>query len=141
VTLPLAIWTTGSPVVSAEEKRGNFFEMISAPARRGFAGEILDINSMRSPDYPKADSVCGIIVSGSPARLGDNSEWMRDTKDALRLAHEAGTPILGICFGHQLLGEALGGTVGPNPRGREIGTIDLEFTNEGMDSISMRSEL
>src|SRR5690606_1572203 len=31
----------------------------------------------------------------------------------------------GICFGHQLLGMALGGRSGPNPRGREIGTVPL----------------
>ena len=38
----------------------------------------------------------------------------------------AGAPTLGICFGHQLLAQALGGNVVQNPRGREIGTVDLE---------------
>ena len=39
-------------------------------------------------------------------------------------AVEAGTPVLGICYGHQLLAHGLGGRVGANPRGREIGSVD-----------------
>jgi GMP synthase (glutamine-hydrolysing) len=35
--------------------------------------------------------------------------------------------LLGICYGHQLLAHALGGEVGPNPRGREIGTVEIDL--------------
>ena len=38
----------------------------------------------------------------------------------------ARTPVLGICFGHQLLAQALGGEVRRNPRGREIGTVRVQ---------------
>src|SRR5688572_33354713 len=41
-------------------------------------------------------------------------------------AVEAGVHVLGICFGHQLLGQALGGRVERNPLGREIGTVTAE---------------
>ena len=34
--------------------------------------------------------------------------------------------MLGICYGHQLLAHALGGRVAPNPRGREIGSVEVE---------------
>jgi GMP synthase (glutamine-hydrolysing) len=45
--------------------------------------------------------------------------WLRDVV-------RAGTPTLGICFGHQMLAQALGGEVQKNPRGREIGTVRIE---------------
>ena len=48
------------------------------------------------------------------------SDWLRE-------AAHAGLPLLGICYGHQLLAHALGGQVDYNPAGRESGTIELEL--------------
>ncbi|MCP4245761.1 MAG: glutamine amidotransferase, partial [bacterium] len=42
-------------------------------------------------------------------------------------AVRAGVPTLGVCYGHQLLGDALDGDVGPNPNGREMGTLAVEL--------------
>lgn len=130
MTLPLAIWTTGDPVPAAEASQGNFFEMIRRGVGEAFSGKVLDVNAQGPHGATGGENVSGIIVSGSPARLNDGLEWMKRTEEALLRAHERGVPILGICFGHQLLGEALGGTVAPNPCGREIGTIDLVVGNQ-----------
>ena len=51
---------------------------------------------------------------------------MLGTEDYLRRAVGAKVPVLGICFGHQMLAQALGGRVDRNPLGREIGTVELE---------------
>ena len=51
------------------------------------------------------------LVSGSRASVYWDETWIRDTQAWVREAHDAGLPFLGICWGHQLLAEALGGTV------------------------------
>jgi GMP synthase (glutamine-hydrolysing) len=73
----------------------------------------------------------GIIVTGSPLSVTDNAPWMQELGDALLRAGERGAQVLGVCFGHQLLAKAAGGRVIENPRGREIGTVQVQLTEAG----------
>lgn len=73
----------------------------------------------------------GVLVTGSPLSLTEREPWMDELGDALLRAGAAGTPVLGVCFGHQLLGRAAGGDVRANPRGREIGTVRVQLTPAG----------
>lgn len=51
----------------------------------------------------------GIIISGSEKGVYDDTPWMQPLRDNL-LAHRAhGTPIFGICFGHQIMADVFGG--------------------------------
>lgn len=78
---------------------------------------------------PRLDDYAGVVITGSPAMVTDRQPWSEAV--ARWLAYElqekrAATPVVGICYGHQLLAHALGGRVDYNPRGREIGTVVLE---------------
>ncbi len=57
------------------------------------------------------DNVAGVIALGGPQSANDSDPWIRDEQKFLRKAHDAGLPIVGICFGSQTLAKALGGTV------------------------------
>jgi len=126
MALPLAVLTTGLPVPRALERRGFFFDMIRDALAGVMAENIEDCDATTAARLPDPSEVSGVIVTGSPARVGTRDPWMLRIEEQLRRYTAAGTPVFGICFGHQLLGNALGGKAEPNPNGREIGTPELE---------------
>lgn len=74
---------------------------------------------------PDTGQVDGAVVTGSPAMVTDRPAWSEATGRWLRKSAGEGMPLLGVCYGHHLLADALGGKVGFHPRGREIGTRTL----------------
>jgi GMP synthase (glutamine-hydrolysing) len=73
----------------------------------------------------------GIIVTGSPLSVTDKAPWMAELGDEVIRASQRGAQVLGVCFGHQLIAKAAGGEVILNPRGREIGTVQVQLTEAG----------
>jgi GMP synthase (glutamine-hydrolysing) len=77
----------------------------------------------------KAD---GVVVTGSYASVTERAPWMLALGEELLEAAER-IPVLGVCFGHQLLAAALGGEVERNPRGPEVGTCEVRLTAAGQE--------
>jgi GMP synthase (glutamine-hydrolysing) len=79
------------------------------------------------------DGFSGAILTGSHNMVTDKPGWSERTAEWLRRQVEKRAPILGICYGHQLLTHALGGVVGPNPKGREFGNQKI-YINDAAKS-------
>lgn len=78
--------------------------------------------------WPDFDHYDMILPMGSIRSLTDKApiaSWIHRELDLLRAAHDAGTPILGVCFGGQLMAEALGGTVEKAPV-TELGWFEIQ---------------
>lgn len=75
----------------------------------------------------------GVVFSGAAAMVTEPEEWHQRAFDWLDTAVEAGRAILGICYGHQLIGQVLRSEVGWNAKGREIGQVPVELTAAAVD--------
>lgn len=119
------VLTAGDPVPSAEQRFGPFDSMIRRRAE-GFDVVWGRVDLRTFEPLPAPHSLAAVIVTGSPSRITDGTDWIARGLDYVRQLHSSAVPVLGICFGHQMLGEALGGRVDENPRGREIGTVSFD---------------
>jgi GMP synthase (glutamine-hydrolysing) len=81
---------------------------------------------------PPLDGFDSVLLLGAEAQVDheDRLPWLRGEKRLVRELLERGTPVLGVCFGSQLLAEALGGEVRAAAE-PEIGWHDVELTAEG----------
>lgn len=70
----------------------------------------------------------GLLIGGSPASVRDADPWIVRLMALIRAAHAAGLPMVGACFGHQAIAQALGGRVGANPGPFVLGASETEIT-------------
>jgi GMP synthase (glutamine-hydrolysing) len=87
----------------------------------------LQVDVFRHHPLPQPENLAAVVVTGSPAMVSARLDWSERTAKWLQKAVTAGIPVLGVCYGHQLLAHALGGTAGPNPAGRQIGTVKSQL--------------
>ena len=123
----LVVVQTGTAAPEIARRHGDYPDWFNhalgaeLPVLRAYLGESLEL-----PAGPQ-----GVLVSGSPLSLTSPEPWMEEVAEELLRIGERGTPVLGVCFGHQMLGRAAGSQVVGNPKGREIGTVRVQLTAEG----------
>jgi len=127
---PILVIRTGRAPETIRARHGDFphwFRLGAdlAPAR------LRCIDVEHGEALPAPDASAGAIITGSGAMVTDRAEWSERTAAWLRAAMDAGLPLFGVCFGHQLLAHALGGRVDYLPGGREIGTQAITLTEAG----------
>lgn len=114
-------------VTSSKQVLGDY-EVWFSRASGGAAMHPVELHAGERP--PRVDGFDAVIMTGSPLSVTAPTDWMARAADYLVEAAER-RPVLGVCFGHQLLAWRHGAQVIRNPAGRELGTVFVELTEAG----------
>lgn len=101
---------------------------------RAFAGSgaTLEFADAEDPELcEKALASGGVVLGGSERSAWTDGRFNDQLLDLIAICRNAAIPFLGICYGAQLLGRALGGHVARHPWGIELGAAEIELTDDG----------
>ncbi|WP_265501907.1 type 1 glutamine amidotransferase [Paracoccus beibuensis] len=92
---------------------------------RGFEFRTWHVEEMEFPGH--VTDADGWLLTGSRHGAYEDHAFIPPLEGFIRRAHDAGVPMVGICFGHQIIAQALGGTVVKHPDGWAVGAQDYDF--------------
>ncbi|WP_234191935.1 MULTISPECIES: glutamine amidotransferase [Pseudacidovorax] len=129
---PLLIVKTGSTLEALRARQGDFDDWIA----RGLGVDDDEIQVCDPRDgglLPEPGTLRGVVITGSHEMVSHRAPWSERTAAWLARCVEAEVPVLGICYGHQLLAHAMGGEVDFHPGGLEIGTVPLRLASHAQE--------
>ncbi|CAI7641026.1 unnamed protein product [Penicillium pancosmium] len=85
-------------------------------------------------EYPKLEDIDAVLISGSKHNSYEDIPWInRLVEFTQHVLAQDRVRIVGVCFGHQILGRALGVKVGQSDQGWEIAVCDMDLTEKGKE--------
>lgn len=120
--MKITIIETGIPPDALQAEFGDYRAMFAdllGPFAPDFTFE--GIRVFEGAESPQPAGLEAILITGSPHSVYDDLPWIPPLKVFVRDAYAAGVPMVGICFGHQLIADALGGEVRKSEKGWGLG--------------------
>lgn len=97
----------------------DMFRAMFREAGAGFSYEVVPV--LAGAPLPDPAGLDGVLITGSPAGVYDDFPWIDPLRAFIRDAYAQRTRMVGICFGHQIIADALGGDVRKSEKGWGLG--------------------
>lgn len=127
--MKIGILMTGHAVPELLERTGDYDAMFARLlAGHGFTFATYNVVD---EEYPEAPDACdGWLISGSKHGAYEDHPWIPPLEDFIRAVYADGRPMIGVCFGHQIIAQALGGKVIKYPGGWSVGRTEYALDGE-----------
>jgi len=111
--MKIAVLETGAPPGTLVEEYGDYPSMFADLLGPGFEVESFDVQGGRLP--PEKSAYGAYLITGSPAGVYEPLPWIAPLEEFIRAAKHS--KMVGVCFGHQVMAEALAGKVEKSDKG------------------------
>jgi GMP synthase-like glutamine amidotransferase len=131
--MKLTILETGSVPAALADRFTSYPEMfIDLFATAGLEFEPETIAVADGAELPDPRQCEAVVITGSPAGVYDPFDWLEPLRAFIRTAYGHGVPMVGICFGHQIIADALGGVVQKSEKGWGLGRHTYAVTDDAL---------
>ena len=131
----LAAGTTPDELTDRYDSYAQMFINLFGKAGAEFEYAVFDV---RDDIFPQSAAECdGWIISGSKFNVYQKLPWMLKLEALIRDINDLGKPLIGICFGHQIIAEALGGKVDKYEGGWGVGLHTYRLTGDAAELTDM----
>ncbi|KAL6819944.1 class I glutamine amidotransferase-like protein [Trichoderma camerunense] len=148
----VAILECDTPIEPVVKQFGSYEDIFERFLRNGLAkylkhtaSQDVDLRLMKSNmvdlgDLPGFDQVDCLLLTGSKHNSFEDDPWILRLVEYIRTAYQTTKlPIVGICFGHQIISRALGGVVQRNSKGWEVSVDHIDLTPKGRELFNSAS--
>lgn len=115
--MDLGILETGAPPADLKDRFGSYGEMFRRLLGPDYRYSYHDVRTGRLPELGQHSAY---LITGSASGVYDGDPWIEPLKDFIQQL-SGRVPLVGICFGHQIMAEAYGGRVARSPKGWGVG--------------------
>ncbi len=127
--MKIGILVTGHPPDELFDEFGEYDGMFRALLDgNGFTFETFNVVDNQFPDG--VEDADGWVITGSRHGAYEDHAWIPPLEDLIREIQRSGNPLIGVCFGHQIIAQALGGKVEKFKGGWAVGRTDYDFDGQ-----------
>ena len=140
--MKIGILLVGRASEDLVEKYGTYAEMLIALINSDEKVFEFETFNILDSVFPKNHLECdGWIVTGSPHGVYEEHSWIPPVSQLINDIYNANLPIFGVCFGHQLIAQALGGHVEKSIKGWDLGLHTYKIDNSASYMGNLSEEL
>lgn len=126
--ITLGILETGVPPQEYREQHGSYPDMFSELLAASDAHLNCKYFHVLEGDIPASPQQCDAwLITGSKFGVYEDHSWIPKLEALIQQAYTQDVPVVGICFGHQLIAQALGGKVVKSDKGWSLGVSEYQI--------------